>query len=109
MNHRTGTPSNSDNRSEQDWKLKAFHEVAILRATENDWLAAAWWLASRFPEEYGGCSSIPVGGQRGEWVAGARWLEEHFPDEYAPALDNFRWVSDYGTEHEPCQPATWIV
>ncbi len=73
--------------------LKASYEMAILRAAEHGGLAALWWLASRFPEEYGGGGPIAVGAQRGEWVAGARWLERHCPDEYAAALDDFKWVS----------------
>ena len=67
--------------------------MAIFRAAEHDGLAALWWLASRFPEEYGGGGPIAVGSQRRGWVAGAKWLERHYSDEYAAALDDFQWVS----------------
>ena len=74
--------------------LKYQHELVILEAQKRDWRACAWWLASRFPEEYGGTRGVRLRRPRAAWVESALFLERQHGREYAPALEQLLTRAD---------------
>lgn len=69
----------------------------VLKAAERDWRAAAWWLMSRYPDEYAGVTHLPIGSRKAAWMEAASWLERHRSNEYAPAMDDLFGASS-GTD-----------